>query len=288
MEYRVTDLDTYLFCQLRFFYGRFLGLGMPKRFSADVREADRGTVIHDILRDTFRAFQSRWLGGGKERGAVLSEFGDVFERHFRDKIVSGEYYLFRALARKKLTAFLEAHLDRRAEFRVRLLEHPLKGVCSGLVFKARIDRLDELRTGDGQSWQVLDYKTGGIDKFGYDADLDRIESPSTDQVRESIQSFQAFLYLRLVLDAPPFEGMTSGNTDAALISAKVPGETNAVLTVLPRRGQEAPPRERVRAYYDRALKSVVDELLDVQKPFRKYAKDVECEYCEFFRFCKYR
>jgi hypothetical protein len=284
----VTSLDSWLFCGIRFYYEYLLRLEMPEDFTTRLDPAERGTILHGILEDVFGRFLGRPLGRGRSKDEVFAVFDGAFDKAFADRLVSGEHYLFREIARIKLGEFLARQLDDPRGFRIIGQEQRLAGEICGMKFKGRLDRLDELEEPDegGSRLRILDYKSGELSgKFGYDQSLASLTAPRTAEIRERIGSFQAVLYARLFGQTrPDLAGL--GRAEAVLVSLKNPGETLS-LSSGPKRGAEVDP-DALRAYYDRLLEAVLAEILDPSVPFRKHDDDTDCPECPYFKVCRYK
>ncbi|MRR36661.1 hypothetical protein EG829_18755, partial [bacterium] len=155
-------LDTYVACPLLFYFTRLAGLEEMQGFSTDIDAMSRGDIIHRVLFDTFLPFRGMPLTG-EIKSDVLENLENALQRHFTGESHSGEYYLFRNMARYKLQSFIKTHLRNRTEsFIVKYLEEKIESQfpVGSLQVKltGKVDRID--CDPSGENYVIIDYKTG--------------------------------------------------------------------------------------------------------------------------------
>ncbi|MDD5066638.1 MAG: PD-(D/E)XK nuclease family protein, partial [bacterium] len=276
MSYSASGLDSYLRCRLKFYFEKVLGLKEEKKVREDIDQAERGILVHRILRDTFLPFMGQDLESRKYP-EMESHLLKTIEKHFQAQPSTGEYYLFRKITENHLKNFLKKDLERKTPFRVLHLEKkwethfPVNG--QEVVLKGFIDRVDTMR----DRVVIFDYKTGSLlpgDSVDPDADIDTAE-----KIREHISSFQLPVYIRLFLDNEPAAKLE--NLEAVFIS--VLDSTEKFLFT--GRSLASFTREKIYTdFYLKALTNLLQEILDPEVPFTRY-KDTDCRDCPFIHLC---
>ena len=152
------------------------------------------------------------------------------------------------------------------------------GVGKGAVnMKFAIDRLDRVMLDGMATFRIIDYKTGSV----------HIECDTVDEVIDggyaTKQIFQLFLYSWLLSKR---EGETpSGATDVRVEIYDIPKLTPG------RPGVPKIARETVKSYapyaewFDGKLHGMVNEIFDMETPFRPCADESSCRLCAYRSLC---
>ena len=169
-----TSLNTYRQCPLKFYYEYVLGARKQDELDDEIGSDQLGTIIHKVLEQGYAAAPD-----GRVSEAVLQSALDRLDTLLDEACASlflhgrqreGKNYLMRAVARKQLTAFLQAELQRLGQGQHELcvlgLEKPLEaeldiaegGTPQTVHFTGMADRIDSL---DGIV-RIVDYKTGTV------------------------------------------------------------------------------------------------------------------------------
>ncbi len=275
--YSATAIDDYVRCPVLFYYGHVLNFEEKKVLSEDIDVMDRGNIIHRILFETFEGFRGREIAA-HIYDEVLARMNDAIDRNFRDRVVTGDFYLFREIARYKLQMYLRRSVRGSVTpFAIRYLEEPAKAAihvgASQIDIKGRIDRIDFI-PGTGE-YTIIDYKTGGSKQYP-DRALQGIDVHSIESIHSAITSFQLPLYIFLFHKT---------------FSVPIPS-LNAKLVLLRNNEEEflfrsktAEEREEVTAGYMEAMKTVLRDILDESKPFKSFDQGL-CNSCTFNDLCK--
>jgi ATP-dependent helicase/nuclease subunit B len=192
-------LDTYVVCPLLFYFTRLVGLEEQQGFSTDIDPAGRGDIVHRVLYDTFLPFTGIPLTR-EIQGDVIESLDRALQRHFTDKPNSGEYYLFRNMARYKLTSFVKAHLkNREGPFVVQSLEERLAAQFlagdTPVTLSGKVDRIDS--DPEGGRFTVIDYKTGSGPKQYPAGVLNRTDFRDIASIHDHVPSFQLPVYMNI-------------------------------------------------------------------------------------------
>jgi len=202
MEFSPSAVDNFLFCQIKFYYSNILDLTLRDQVHTDIDSMDRGTIIHNILKDLFNGFKGRFLSR-KDYPDVAALFKDIFKKQFGNKESSGEFYLFKKMAFIKLNQFLEDSIrNNEDEFKVIETEKKLNTVYQfddyNIKVKGRIDRIDIQKSKGALEYLIIDYKTGNSgNSFGFKEAL--LEEENLEIIRKTVKTFQLPLYIYLYL-----------------------------------------------------------------------------------------
>jgi ATP-dependent helicase/nuclease subunit B len=275
--YSPTAVDDYLRCPIFFYYRHILNFEERKALSEDIDVMDRGNIVHSILHDTFEGFTGREIAPYMY-DEVLAKMNEAVDKNFNGRVVTGEFYLFKELARYKLEMFLRRNIRNAASpFTIRYLEEALRAGIdidgSSVILKGRIDRIDFVPR-DGE-YVIIDYKTGGSKQYPGHI-LENIDLYSIDDIHSAMNSFQLPIYLFL------FHNRFSVPVD----------RLNAKLVLLKSNDEEllfkgVPPEERehILADYMEAVKTVLRDMFDKSKPLRSFDRSL-CNSCAFSELCK--
>ncbi len=282
MEFSSSVIDNYLFCPIKFYYRNILNLTIPETISVDIDASDRGKVIHNILKELFNKFKGRFINKNNYY-EIWDEFQSIFKEQFKNKVHTGEYYLFKKMAFIKLKQFIDKNIkNMKYEFKTLETEKNLGSVYSfddyNIKIRGRIDRIDKVRDDTREEYMIIDYKTGNSPAkkmFTYKPCL--IKEQNVEIIREYIKSFQLPLYIylyRLNYDIP-----------MELLNAKLIylGDLKEELLL---NIEKDLSKEDIFNYYNNLLQFIFCEIFNPEKPFVKY-KDTDCQYCEYKPFCKF-
>lgn len=167
--FRVTDMDAYRKCPMRFYIEKFLGIEIQRPPEFEVEARLWGKLAHSTMEYLFR-------DGDVEPEDMGKKLFDELEKSLREFPI-GDFWA--GVAREIFIKLLPALKEQEAEIRMQgfspfIVEHPIKTEVNGLRLKGKIDRIDRGkrkldergRTKDEGKNQVrlLDYKTGSSDR----------------------------------------------------------------------------------------------------------------------------
>ncbi len=276
-----SGIDAFLFCQIKFYYSNVLNLSIPESIDIDIDNTERGKIIHDILKSLFNIFKGKFLSN-KDYEEIKVQFDKIFNNEFMN-ITSGEFYVFKKMAFIKLNQYLNKFVKNiDHEFKVIEVEKSLKSSYKidniNINLKGRIDRVDIERNNDIEEYIIIDYKTGDSKKrFEFKEDL--IDESDVEKIRVNIKTFQPFIYIYMFLNN--MKNLSIEHIDAKLLYL---GDLKESLLL---KSNKKYDKNEIYEYYNHLLKNVLKEIIDPDKPFIKYNK-VECEYCEFSGFCRFK
>ncbi len=246
-----------------------------------------GTVYHDTMLALYtpkgadnrisRSFIEDWMGRRDEIKKMVKDFImeqlNAFEVSGRNLVVADVIvrYVVRTLQRDLELLRNEG----RESFEILGCEVRVSGEFMGQRFKGFIDRLDSFREGLAR---VVDYKTGKVledDENIHDDNAeeiaDRIFAPDVKD-RPKI-ALQFFIYDMLLRSQPEMEGWEICNS--VYSTAHLFKEPPVTVPLN-------------RKFYDAVserLGAVLEEMYDVQTPFRRTEDEKNCSYCDFKMIC---
>ena len=278
-KFSVTDIDIFLKCQIKFYYEKVLGLQPLKEISEDIEAKDRGSEIHEILKETFYPFKNKILSSDNYN-QILEKLKEVIEKKLGNKASnSGERYLFKIIAEYKLQSFLKKYLkEEKKKFMIKKLEKKYEAKFGDIILEGKIDRVDYFP--DDDKYLIIDYKTSGEqNNYSSEIDLEIVSKNDIEIIRENIKSFQLPVYIFLFSKN---ENIELNKINGALYYLKDLKEEN----LFDEENNNIEPEIIINDYYLKALEFVIKNILDEDKGFEIY-EDVDCQYCDWKNLCKY-
>ncbi len=275
--YSPSVVDDYIQCPLIFYYRHILGFQEKRDVSDDIDSLERGTIIHNILHDTFSRFLKSEIGS-LQYPALEESLREALEKHFEGRVISGDLYLFKRLVERKLSWYLQKSIrDGTEPFVVAGLERTVAGLfaCKDrqIKLKGRIDRIDYYPR--QEEHLIIDYKTGGTPR--YPGSLFKKCSPaSMEEIHRHIKSVQLPIYLYLFREA---EAVPMERLQAKLVLLRTITEEP-----LFKRGLTGMDRETLHRQFMEALTTVFRDIFDAEKPFSPFDEDL-CPDCAFNGLC---
>lgn len=275
--YSATSLDTYLRCQLRFYYRYVLKLREKEAVSDELGPTDVGTFVHDILAEYFGELRGKKVTVG---AIDVPRLADVINTLFARKYGSdpvGAHLLLREQTKRHLSDFLLRHQQPLAERDLTLIdvETKLQATIGGFRFAGTLDRIE--RRGD--KVYVLDYKSGSNEKDTR-IRFKRLVLDDRESWDEAVGSFQLPLYAFLY-------SKTSGTRVEEISPAylflgrgEIDGKVEQPLF------QEEGGRTEGFDLLEKVLVGLVNEAASTDQPFRRPRRlDKQCPRCEFKYIC---
>lgn len=307
MALSATSLQAYLDCPAKFYYANIKELEAEEEVAESVDYGVFGTVYHETMRSLYTSpeamaedFYFDWKG---ENVAKLSEIyrfitkdyieewldkGDVIRRKIKSLIVrelnlmeiTGRNLVVTDVILKYVLKTLRRDLELMAaegvaEFEMLGSEVRVTGQFHGQRFKGFVDRLDSFHPGQVR---VVDYKTGrvldddqNINDDNAEAIADRIFAK--DEKERPKIALQFYMYDLLLQDRPECAGKQMYNSVYS---------TSALFNEEPR---VYPKNECFFSAVSQRLETLLEEMYDVNVPFRRTTNESACEYCDFKMIC---
>ena len=277
-RFSASQMDTYLACPLRFYYGTVLGLREKTEPTEDVDQRDIGSLVHRILREFFTPLAGRVLKPEDLKGADLDAAIDrCFAEAYGADLLGSALFL-RQQVRLQLGRFLERYQIPAAQSNrliVTGLEEKISVEKRGMQFTGSIDRI-EIR--DGKPF-ILDYKTAKDDDY-VKIRPSRIDLEGPESWREGIGSFQLPVYMLLYSEA---NHVPIGNLTPAYVFL---GRNEISADIESGIGDEEVTPAEVYAVVEPVMFKMIEEILDPCAAFEPTDRlEEECPRCPFSAIC---
>lgn len=276
MIYSPSSIDNYVKCPVLFYYGSILNFEPKRLLTEDIDAMDRGNLIHQILFETFKDLKNRVIDSS-QYNEILLKNNEIIDKSFQNKIVTGDYYLFKKLTTYKLESFLKkningapgpfiiSHLEETVRCNININNIPLQ-------LKGKIDRVD-VPIHEKENI-IIDYKTGSARQYPFNI-LKKTDFNSIEEIHMNIQSFQLPLYVYM------FHSMFSvpiKNINAKLILLKNNEEEFLF------RDRDGEDRTSALSLYMCGISTVLKDILDITKSFKPFDDEL-CTTCPFISVC---
>jgi CRISPR/Cas system-associated exonuclease Cas4 (RecB family) len=193
--YSATSLDTYLRCQLQFYYKYVLMIDRKEEVTEGIERADIGKFVHTALS---RFFEKRKGFPLKEKGVDLKEMDslidDLFEKDYgKDPI--GATYLLKRQIKARLEDFIKNYtipVIREYPVTVLHVEHNIGIEKNSFMLKGRLDHVEER----GDKIFIIDYKTSSNPDY-LRINFEKLDLNRRETWSNAIGSLQLPFYLLL-------------------------------------------------------------------------------------------
>lgn len=178
----VTALNNYLDCPLAFYYKNLIRIPTGKSEATEF-----GSAIHHALEKLFRNMQADTLNNFSPLATVINDFNWYLQRH-RENFTKEAYERRLEYGTTVLTAYYNKYVT--TWNKVVAVERNIRGVLLGdIPLKGKLDKLEF----DGNNVNVVDYKSGDIDKA-----MAKMKSPNDKEPNGGGYWRQAVFYKILV------------------------------------------------------------------------------------------
>lgn len=284
MSLSATSIQNYLECPAKFYYGSVKELKAEEEIAESVDYGVFGTVYHETMRSIYspvsrvtREYIQSWSGKPEVIRQMIKELIirelNLIEVTGRNLVVTDVILKYVMKTLRRDMELMEAEGVDGFDFLG--AEVRVAGSFCGQHFKGFIDRLDSFHSGQVR---VVDYKTGKVledDQNINDGNAEAIaESIFAPDVKERPKiALQFYIYDLLVQDRPECAGRQLLNCVYS---------TSALFKEVPR---VFPKNEVFFQEVSRRLEALLQEMYDVNVPFRRTTNDKACEYCDFKMIC---
>jgi ATP-dependent helicase/nuclease subunit B len=194
-EYSATALDTYLACQLQFYYTYVLGLGKKEKFSGEIERVDIGKFIHKILAEYFSKRKNHRL---RQKDFIKEDLILLISRLFKEEYGSkpvGAVYLLKDQIQNHLWDLFEKYymlLIKEQKITILDTEKDIRILSDGFKLKGRIDSIEKR----DKKIFIIDYKTGS-NRYRLKTNLNKLDADNRTSYEKAIGSLQLPFYLLL-------------------------------------------------------------------------------------------
>ena len=302
-----TTLQNYLACPASFYYSTVMGLKAEDEVAESLDYGMFGTIFHETMRSLYtgdeamsvsfffnpqeynhglkgeplklvsREYIKSWLLRDDE---IRAKVKSLIMRQMNEIEISGRNLVVADVIVKYVKKTLNRDLEILREndaphFVIHGLENRVARTIFGQKFKGYIDRLDSVKDGE---IRVVDYKTGKVldkDENIDDANAveiaDEIFDPSCKE-RPKI-ALQFFIYDMLI------------KSDSRIKGLEISNSVYSTANLFKDRPQIKPLCHRFYDAMSEHLEKLLQEIYDLDVPFRRTDDQKTCLYCDFKMIC---
>ncbi|MCI4626503.1 MAG: PD-(D/E)XK nuclease family protein [Candidatus Magnetoovum sp. WYHC-5] len=191
MKYSATSVDTYLTCQLKFYYRYVLKLIKREELSKDTQKADVGLLVHKAIS---RYFENKINYRLNKAALPIKEMEHVVDSLFTEEPI-GAQYLLKNQIKKRLIDFLIKYfipLVEQNQVIIKNIEQPINITIDRFDLFGRIDKIMELNG----KYCIIDYKTTS-DRNYLSINYKTLTLQDRNSWRKSIPTLQLPFYILL-------------------------------------------------------------------------------------------
>ena len=289
-----SSLQNYLECPAMFYYASIKGLKAEEEIAESLDNGTLGTVFHEVMCSIYggnscsrcilpepyvvtRAHIKAWSMRLEE---IKSKVNSQIMEKLKIDRVEGRNLVIADVIVKYVIKTLQQDLalldaQRAESFKIHGLEVPVKAVFAGQPFKGIIDRLDSFGNDD---LRVVDYKTGKVLKEDEDIDSGKEENVIRKIFAQDVHerpkiALQFFIYDMILRQKRVM-------TDRIL--------SNSVYSTAKLFKDPAVIKQVNEKFYDgmsARLQELLQELYDLEVPFRRTSDVKKCSLCDFKNIC---
>ncbi len=281
-----SSLTNYLNCPAQFFYSKIEGLKKTNEVKEYLDNAMLGTVVHATMQTLYQGHKtvdSATIKGFLKEKTYIPIIESKIKEQIKSSEITGRDLVSEHLICQYVKRILE--VDRRLSEQyggikiIGLEKNFYTGIetSQGKVqFKGIVDRLDSL-TAD--SIRIVDYKSGSVGDNDTSLDDGNVEKVTglafgeKNKDRPKI-AIQMFIYNLLISSRKEFKDKkikTVIYQPYALTAGTMPEENEC--------------GDKFMKAMNDSLKACIEEMLDINTPWKKKSEEKTCEYCDFKTIC---
>ncbi|TWI81343.1 DNA helicase-2/ATP-dependent DNA helicase PcrA [Lacibacter cauensis] len=178
----VTALNNYLKCPLDFYFKNLIRIPSPKNEATEF-----GSSVHHALEQLFRKMQDNPSNTFHSKEQFIADFEWYMRRH-RESFTKEQFNRRMEYGQEVLSNYYDKYISNFSK--IVAIERNIRNVTiKGVPLKGKLDKLEF----DGKSVNVVDYKTGDIEKA-----KDKLKGPNDKQPEGGDYWRQAVFYKILV------------------------------------------------------------------------------------------
>ena len=278
-----TTLQNYLACPAKFYYSTVKGLRAEEEVAESLDYGMFGTIFHETMRSLYAGecvsteYLKSWLSQESEIRELVKS---LIMREMNVMEVTGRNLVVADVIVKYVKKTLSCDIDVLREngvshFEIYGLENQFTRTVFGQKFKGYIDRLDSMKDGE---IRVVDYKTGKV--LENDENIDDLNAVDIAQMIFDPQckerpkiALQFFIYDMLIQGDPRVKDL------------KI---FNSVYSTANLFKDNPKTKSLCQKFYDTMidhLEKLLEEIYDLDVPFRRTEDEKVCSYCDFKMIC---
>jgi ATP-dependent helicase/nuclease subunit B len=272
-------LNSFFDCPLDYYYRYVLGLGEPDSLEDNIGHADLGTIIHQVLEDSYRELKNDYFTEEALK-KMLSEVGQTTFEEFKKKFGKSGFetglnhlaYHVSVRFAKKIIEWDLKEVKAGNKIKIIKLEMEMRQKIELKVFGEKfttnmggyVDRIDEY---NGQV-RIIDYKTGNADKRKLDVGKDFASLLGGGKPHAMQVLYYSLLYANVHPESLPLQAgiVSPRNLSGGMLAFQANGETTI--------------NQEVLDLYKEQLGLALESMLDPELLFQHNAKSNYCQFCE--------
>ena len=274
-----SSLNSYIACPLKFYFSNLLRLTTNNELEQTVEANTFGTVVHSVLEKIYEQTIDKEIDPEvikNQLPTIKQLLSNEFNKYYKKgNLNSGRDLLIFEVANNYITNFLKWDIKNITQQPTILQSTESKIITSinhrGNIinFKGTIDRIDKTLT--DKTIRIIDYKTGRVQPG--DLKVKDTEHLTTDP--KYAKAFQVIFYAWLYSQQQPNEILETG-----IISLR-----NLSNGFIPLVLKDVPNMSDYFMEFTASVLKLVDEILDIEEPFRQTSDTTQCEWCDFKSIC---
>ncbi|MCK5582752.1 MAG: PD-(D/E)XK nuclease family protein, partial [Elusimicrobiales bacterium] len=278
-EFSPSSIDTYLNCGLQFYYKYVLGINEKDEISDEIQQRDIGAIVHDILENYFKLKMAEPSLDITEDDykLIMKEAKKIFDDRIKNHDMGYEY-IIKSQIEKRLVDILDFHKKNFKGIKISGCEQGFKTTINTkhgeINLRGRADRIDD-RKGE---IHIIDYKTGVLAKV---PDWKKFDLDNRDEWPKTLKSTQLPFYILAYLKTNPHASVRYIDASLMMLGREKIEEQKLFKEV---RGK-APNKTEVFENYEKAIITLIEEILDIDKSFDMAGDEKTCVNCPFKVSC---
>ncbi|MEN8247931.1 MAG: PD-(D/E)XK nuclease family protein [Bacteroidota bacterium] len=293
-----TALIDYISCSLKYFFARILKIREPEEIQTEIDARIFGNILHELLERAYKPWIGKQISEQDLKNIIKKDVNKLSDEVFSEylgpsgpmnndgKQYSGEIDFTKHVVETLAKKIVENDLQ-NAPFTIIDLEsrsNPLSYTISldngmQLPIGGIIDRLDKISIGGQSMTRVLDYKTGKVILKSTTYNRKPITDEEYIQAHFNDPEFKAgfqLLYYALIYH----KNSPEQSVNAGIIGAKSLAKGIEYL-----QGESKALSNEQLSLFEQSLRNVLNELLNLNVPFKQTDDIDRCEYCDFKSIC---
>jgi ATP-dependent helicase/nuclease subunit B len=283
-----TALNTYINCSLQFYFKNILGLREQDDIEESLEASTIGSAVHYALEIIFKhtldkplqlSYLRLVLSRTDKIGQLIKDY--LKERFEEESLMQGKNYLLYNVCKSLVINFLKNEIKRveilseeKKTVTVSLLEQKLEQRLSSgeheVYFHGFTDRVEQV---DGIVG-IADYKTG-------DSKKGKVKIDDMALLRSSPEYSKAFqLMMYAWLYRGQYGRQAKGIRSGIYWLRHADGKYESLL----KDGSDLIQDSTIDAF-QKILMDIIQEMVNIEKPFTKIEDKERCKFCDFVRIC---
>ena len=307
MALSATSVQSYLECPAKFYYSSIKELEAEEQVAEAVDYGVFGTVFHETMRSLYTSEEAMaedfffdWKGENVSKLTTIHKFitkeyieewiakSDIIRRKIKSLIIR-ELHLMEVTGRnlvvtdvilKYVIKTLKCDLELMAKegvgrFEILGSEVRVTGEYFGQRFKGFVDRLDSFHPGEVR---VVDYKTGKVLE-----DDQNIHDGNAEFIAERIFAKDEKERPKIALQFYMYDLLLQGRSECA--GKQMLNCVYSTSSLFNEDPKTYPKNECFFKAVSLRLEAMLQEMYDLNEPFRRTSNEATCEYCDFKMIC---